>query len=96
MQIIRSMTTSAMKLDRLHIEKTTFAAADAANGWQTWRHRTPRERLEALESLRMLRIRPLPDGSLPRLQRLHIVIERRARWRLRGRVAWLSTLQGRH
>ena len=67
-----------MKLDRLHIEKATIAAADAANGWQTWRHRSPRERLEALESLRMLRIRPLSDGSLPRLQRVHTVIERRA------------------
>jgi hypothetical protein len=67
-----------MKLDRLRIERTTFAAADAANGWQTWQHRTPRERLEALESLRMLRIKLLPDGSLPRLQRLHTVIERRA------------------
>ena len=68
-----------MKLDRLHIEKTTFAAADAANGWQTWQHHTPRERLEALESLRLLRIRRLPDGSLPRLQRVHTVVERRAR-----------------
>jgi hypothetical protein len=66
-----------MRLNRLQIEKTTFAAADAANGWQTWQHRTPYERLEALESLRMLRIRPLPDGSLPRLQRLHSFIERR-------------------
>ena len=46
-----------MKLDRLHIEKTSFAAADAANGWRTWQHHTPRERLEALESLRLLRIR---------------------------------------
>ena len=68
-----------MKLDRLHIEKCTFAEADASNGWQTWRHQTPRERLEALESLRLLRIKRLPDGSLPRLQRLHTVIERRAR-----------------
>lgn len=68
-----------MKLDRLHIEKTTYATADAANGWLTWQHHTPQERLEALESLRLLRIQPLPDGSLPRLQRLHTIIERRAR-----------------
>lgn len=73
------LESGLMRLDRLHVEKTTFAEADAANGWQTWRHRTPRERLEALESLRLLRIPRLPDGSLPRLQRLHIVVERGSR-----------------
>ncbi len=66
-----------MKVDRLQIEKTTFAAADAASGWKTWQHRTHRERLEALESLRLLRIPRLPDGTLPRLQRLHTILERR-------------------
>jgi len=68
-----------MKLERTVIEKCSVAEADKASGWQGWIGRPPRERMHALESLRLLRIPRLHDGSLPRLQRVLAVVRRGGR-----------------